>query len=71
MRALILTLSLLPLAALVAGVLGTILLPPIGHARMAKFCTEAAADIVGLPEPHLFDLRTFEAVVARFGRRIQ
>ena len=35
------------------------------------FCSEVVADIMGLPEPHLYDLRTLESVCARFGRRIQ
>lgn len=35
------------------------------------FCSEAVADIMGLPTPHLYDLRTLESVCARFGRRIQ
>ena len=35
------------------------------------FCSEVAADIIGLPEPHLYDLRALESVCARFGRRIQ
>ena len=35
------------------------------------FCSEAVADIIGLPEPHLYDLRALESVCARFGRRIQ
>lgn len=35
------------------------------------FCSEVAADIIGLPHPHLYDLRALESVCARFGRRIQ
>jgi hypothetical protein len=35
------------------------------------FCSEAVADIMKLPEPHLFDLRSLESVCARFGKRIQ
>lgn len=54
----------------VLGLLG-IVLPALGHSRRRWFCSEAAADILGLPEPHIFDLRTLEAACARFGKRVQ
>lgn len=52
------------------GLLG-IMLPTFGHARTRWFCSEAAAAILGLREPHIFDLRTLEAVCARYGTRVQ
>ncbi len=54
----------------VLGLLGVVL-PPLGHARKRWFCSEVAAAILGLSEPHIFDLRTLEAVCARFGTRVQ
>lgn len=35
------------------------------------FCSEACADILRLPTPHLYDLRLLESVCARFGHRVQ
>jgi hypothetical protein len=35
------------------------------------FCSEACAEILGLPEPWRFDPASLEAVCARIGRRIQ
>jgi len=52
------------------GLLG-IVWPLIGHARKRKFCTEVAGEIIGLSEPHLFDLRMLESVCATYGERIQ
>lgn len=54
----------------VPGLLG-IVLPPIGHSRKRWFCSEVAAAILGLREPHIYDLRTLEAVCARYGTRVQ
>lgn len=54
----------------VLGLLG-IVFPPVGHRRKRWFCSEAAADILGLREPHIYDLRTLESVCARYGRRVQ
>jgi hypothetical protein len=54
----------------VLGLLGVVL-PPLGHERKRWFCSEVAAAILGLREPHIFDLRALEAVCARFGTRIQ
>lgn len=53
----------------VLGLLG-IVLPPMGHSRRRWFCSEAAADMLGLREPHIYDLRTLESVCARFGTRV-
>lgn len=36
-----------------------------------SFCTEAAAEGLGLPDPWRFDLALLESVCARFGRRVQ
>jgi hypothetical protein len=52
------------------GLLGFVWRRIEGSARRL-FCSEAAADIIGLPTPHLYDLRALESVCARFGRRIQ
>jgi hypothetical protein len=54
----------------VLGLLG-IVLPPLGHSQRRRFCSEAGAEIVGLQQPHLFDLRTFESVCALLGSRVQ
>lgn len=54
----------------ILGLLG-IVLPPLGHSRRRWFCSEAAADMLGLREPHIYDLRTLESVCARFGKRVQ
>lgn len=54
----------------VIGLLGFVWRQIEGSSRRL-FCSEAVADIIGLPEPHLYDLRTLESVCARFGRRIQ
>lgn len=35
------------------------------------FCSEVAAHIMGLPEPHRYDLVTLESVCACYGRRVQ
>jgi hypothetical protein len=35
------------------------------------FCSEAVADMIRLPSPHLYDLELLESVCARLGRRIQ
>lgn len=52
------------------GLLG-ILWPRLGHSRRRWFCSETAGDVVGLPEPQIFDLRTLESVCQRFGTRVQ
>lgn len=52
------------------GLLG-IVWPLVGHARKRKFCSEVAGEVIGLSEPHLFDLRTLESVCATYGVRIQ
>jgi hypothetical protein len=52
------------------GLLG-ILWPILGHRTRRWFCSEAVADMLGLPEPQLFDLRTLESVCALIGRRVQ
>ncbi len=52
------------------GLLG-IVFPPVGQSRQRWFCSEAVADVLGLSEPHIFDLRTLESTCARFGRRVQ
>lgn len=54
----------------VLGLLG-IVFPPMGHRRRRWICTEAVADIVGLRDPHTYDLRTLESACARFGERLQ
>jgi hypothetical protein len=54
----------------VLGLLG-ILWPILGHRTRRWFCSEAVADMLGLPEPQLFDLRTLESVCALIGRRVQ
>ena len=35
-----------------------------------KFCSEVAAEILGLPDPWRYDLALLESVCVRFGRRI-
>jgi hypothetical protein len=54
----------------ILGLLG-VAFPPFGHSRRRWFCSEAAADMLGLREPHIYDLRTLESVCARFGTRVQ
>lgn len=54
----------------VLGLLG-ILWPRLGHSARRRFCSEACAEMLGLPMPHLFDLRTLESVCAFIGRRVQ
>lgn len=54
----------------VLGLLG-IIFPPIGHARRRWFCSEVVAHLIGLNQPHTFDLRMLEVVCARFGTRVQ
>lgn len=51
------------------GVLG-FLWRPIGHFLKLMFCSEASASILGFPEPHLYDPRTLESVVAKLGTRV-
>jgi len=43
----------------------------IRGSKKAWFCSEVAADILGLPEPHRYDLNLMESVCHRFGIRIQ
>ena len=43
----------------------------ISGIRKAWFCSEVAADIIGLSEPHRYDLALLESVCARFGTRVQ
>lgn len=52
------------------GLLG-IVLPTFGHSRKRFFCSEVVASVLGLREPHIFDLRTLESVCARYGTRVQ
>lgn len=52
------------------GLVG-ILWPRLGHSRSRRFCTEVAGEILGFPNPHLFDLRTLESVCATYGARVQ
>lgn len=54
----------------VLGLAG-IVLPPLWHSRTRWFCSEAAADILGLAPAHIYDLRVLESVCARFGERLQ
>lgn len=54
----------------VLGLLG-VLWAGFGHSRNRRFCSEACAEMIGLPDPHLFDLRTLESVCALIGRRVQ
>lgn len=54
----------------VLGLLG-ILWPRLGHGRRRWFCSEVLADVLGLQQPQLFDLRTLESVCALIGRRVQ
>lgn len=54
----------------VLGLFG-ILWPRFGHSQRRWFCSEVLADIIGLPNPQLFDLRTIESVCARLGVRVQ
>lgn len=54
----------------VLGLLG-ILFAPAGHSFQRWFCSEVAADILGLTEPNQFDLRALESICARFGKRVQ
>jgi len=39
--------------------------------RNAWFCSEVAAELLGLPDPHRYDLALLESVCQRFGTRIQ
>ena len=43
---------------------------PFGHRPNRMFCSEVTASILGLPEPELYDPRTTESVVAKFGTRV-
>ncbi len=52
------------------GLLGFIVRRVKGWLRR-KFCSEAGADIMGLPDPWRYDLALLESVCARFGRRVQ
>lgn len=36
-----------------------------------RFCSEAAAEVLGLPDPFRYDLALLESVCSRFGRRVQ
>lgn len=36
-----------------------------------RFCSEAAAEVLGLRDPWRYDLTLLESVCARFGRRVQ
>lgn len=53
----------------VLGLLGFIWRRVEGSARRF-FCSEVSAEIMGLPEPQLYDLRTLESVCIRFGKRV-
>lgn len=52
------------------GLLG-ILWPRLGHGRRRWFCSEVLADVLGLRQPQLFDLRTAESMCALLGERVQ
>jgi hypothetical protein len=52
------------------GLLG-VLWPRLGHSVNREFCVETCGAIIGLQEPHLFDLRTLENVCQLIGRRVQ
>ena len=54
----------------VLGLLGFVV-PQIKGWANAWVCSEAVADVLGLPLPRLFDLRTLESVCARYGVRVQ
>lgn len=43
----------------------------VEHCDGSRWVREAVADILGLREPQIFDLRTLESVCARFGERVQ
>lgn len=43
----------------------------ISGIRKAWFCSEAVADMIGLPDPHRYDLALLESVCQRFGTRVQ
>jgi hypothetical protein len=51
------------------GLLG-IVWPRLGHSRERRFCTEVAGEVLGLANPHLFDLRTLESVCATYGVKV-
>lgn len=38
--------------------------------RRAWFCSEVAAELIGLPDPHRYDPALVEGVCARIGRRV-
>lgn len=52
------------------GLLGFVLRRIKGWLRR-WFCSEAAADMLGLPDPWRYDLALLESVCRRFGNRIQ
>ncbi len=43
----------------------------IKGARNRRFCSEAAAEVIGLADPWRYDLTLLESVCARFGHRVQ
>jgi len=45
------------------GLVG-ILAPPVGHSRSKRFCSEAAAEMLNLPDPHTYDLVALERFLA-------
>lgn len=54
------------------GLLG-ILAPPVGHSRSRRFCSEAVAEILMLPDPHTYDLVRLEQHLVHHGhaQRVQ
>lgn len=50
------------------GLLGFIL-PRIKGRKKSYFCSEVAAEVMGLNEPYKFDLRLLELVCARYGSK--
>lgn len=47
----------------IRGLLG-ILAPPVGHSRTKRFCSEAVAEMLGMPDPHTYDLVRLERFLA-------
>lgn len=54
----------------VLGLLGFVFRRIKGWAKR-WFCSEAAADMLGLPDPWRYDLALLESVCRRFGTRVQ
>lgn len=53
------------------GLLGVVLPTIFGHSTRRWFCSEVVANMLGMTDPHLYDLRVLESVCAKVGKRVQ